>query len=159
MASAQRRAPYPWGTIAPRQRLRLVSASARKALDGAKSPGFGRVSGSVSGAVRGTALAWVEALRPSLDLDVCMALHRRWRSEWSPSAPYSDPPRSVSVISSRVGGDPQGDREYLAVRRFILARREATYTAPVSRRATAGSSSRAGNLSNPGSFLLALARH
>ena len=62
MASAQRRAPYPWGTIAPRQRLRLVSASARKALDSAKSPGFGRVSDSVSGAVRSTR-ALVDALR------------------------------------------------------------------------------------------------
>ena len=54
MAPAEKRTRYPWGTLAPRQRLRLVCANARKALDNAKSPGFGQVSGSVSGAVKAT---------------------------------------------------------------------------------------------------------
>ena len=74
MASAQRRVRYPWGTMAPRQRLRLVCAGARKALDNAKSPGFGQVSGWVSGAVKATrplvdAMQYLSGvgLRPSTD--------------------------------------------------------------------------------------------
>ena len=33
MVSAKTRVRYPWGTIAPRPRLRIVCASARNALD------------------------------------------------------------------------------------------------------------------------------
>ena len=54
MASARSRVRYPWGTTPPRQRLRSVCASARKALDNAKSPGFRHLSGRISGAVKVT---------------------------------------------------------------------------------------------------------
>ena len=54
MTSVRRPVSYPWGAMAPRQRLRVVCAGVRKALDSAKSPGFGQVSGCVSGAVLST---------------------------------------------------------------------------------------------------------
>ena len=54
MASARSRVRYPWGTTPPRQRLRSVCATARKALDNAKSPGFRHLSGRISGAVKAT---------------------------------------------------------------------------------------------------------
>ena len=54
MVSPDRRASYPWGGVAPRQHLRDVCARVTRALDDAKSPGFGQVSARVSTAVQAT---------------------------------------------------------------------------------------------------------
>ena len=62
MATARTHVRYPWGTLAPRERLRVVCAKASQALDDAKVPGFGQVSDRVSAAVQASR-PLVDALR------------------------------------------------------------------------------------------------
>ena len=62
MASPRTRTLYPWGVSAPRARLRVVAARVTRALDDARSPGFGQVSPRVSAAVQVTR-PLVDALR------------------------------------------------------------------------------------------------
>ena len=62
MASARPRTLYPWGASAPRARLHAVGARVTRALDDARSPGFGQASARVSAAVQATR-PLVDALR------------------------------------------------------------------------------------------------
>ena len=62
MASPRTRTLYPWGAVAPRERLRVVCSRLARALDDAKSPGFGQVSARVSAVVQATR-PLVDALR------------------------------------------------------------------------------------------------
>lgn len=62
MSRASKGASYPWGSTTPRERLRTTSTKATKALDDAKSPGFGRVSPRVTASVQAS-LPLVEAMQ------------------------------------------------------------------------------------------------
>ena len=52
MAASSRNTQYPWGTITPRERLRMLSEKLRTAMNDTKSSGFSDVADRVKAVVR-----------------------------------------------------------------------------------------------------------